>query len=166
MLQIKVNGNQPLEINKQDSSWEINGVPANADIQWQSNGQASVLLDNKSYTAQIEKLDKENKEIILKIDGQRYTMAIKEDIDLLLDKMGINLSAMQKAAPLKAPMPGMILKVLVEPGQVVNKGDGLLILEAMKMENVLKATGTATIKSIKAEEKTAVEKGAVLIEME
>ena len=80
--------------------------------------------------------------------------------------MGINLSALQKAAPLKAPMPGMILKILVTPGQVVNKGDGLLILEAMKMENVLKATGTATIKSIKAEEKTAVEKGAILIEME
>jgi biotin carboxyl carrier protein len=63
-------------------------------------------------------------------------------------------------------MPGMILKVLVEPGQLINKGDGLLILEAMKMENVLKASGTATVKSIKVDERTAVEKGAVLIELE
>jgi biotin carboxyl carrier protein len=60
----------------------------------------------------------------------------------------------------------MILKILVEPGQQINKGDGLLILEAMKMENVLKASGPATVKSIKAEERTAVEKGAVLIELE
>lgn len=165
-MQLNVNGSAPFEIHKQGEEWMINNTAAPADVQWMSNGQISVLLDNKSYVAQIEKLDKENKEIVLKIEGQRYTLSIKEDIDLLLDKMGINLSASQKAAPLKAPMPGMILKVLVSPGQVVNKGDGLLILEAMKMENVLKATGTATIKSIKAEEKTAVEKGAILIEME
>lgn len=165
-MQITVNGQAAIEMNKSDQQWLMNGLVANADIQWQPNGQASVLLDNKSYTAQIEKLDKENKELVLKIDGQRYTLSIKEDIDILLDKMGINLTALQKAAPLKAPMPGMILKVLVEPGQQVNKGDALLILEAMKMENVLKANGTATIKSIKVEEKTAVEKGAVLIEME
>lgn len=165
-MQITVNGQRAIEMNKSNQEWLMNGIAVNADIQWQANGQASILLDNKSYTAQIEKLDKENKELVLKIDGQRYTLNIKEDIDILLDKMGINLSALQKAAPLKAPMPGMILKVLVEPGQQVNKGDALLILEAMKMENVLKASGTATIKSIKVEEKTAVEKGAVLIEME
>jgi biotin carboxyl carrier protein len=63
-------------------------------------------------------------------------------------------------------MPGMILKVLVEPGQQISKGDGLLILEAMKMENVLKASTDATVKSIKAIERTAVEKGAILIELE
>lgn len=165
-MQIIVNGNPAVEMNKSDNQWQMNGELINADIQWQANGQASILWNNKSYTAQIEKIDKENKELILKIDGQRYTLNIKEDIDVLLDKMGINLSAMQKAAPLKAPMPGMILKILVEPGQQVNKGDALLILEAMKMENVLKASASATIKSIKAEEKTAVEKGAILIEME
>lgn len=166
MVQIQVNNKQSFDIDQQDGQWLINGQPAAADIAWQPNGQASILLDNKSYTAQIEKLDKENKEMILRVNGQRYTLSIKEDIDLLLAKMGINMSALHKASPLKAPMPGMVLKVLVEPGQVVNKGDGLLILEAMKMENVLKATGTATIKAIKAEEKTAVEKGAILIEME
>jgi biotin carboxyl carrier protein len=165
-MQITVNSTPAIEINKIDNQWHLNGSLTHADIQWQSNGQASILLENKSYTAQVEKVDKETKEIILKIDGQRYTLSIKEDIDILLDKMGINLSASQKAAPLKAPMPGMVLKILVEPGQLVNKGDALLILEAMKMENVLKATGAATIKSIKAEEKTAVEKGAILIEME
>lgn len=165
-MQITVNGNTAVDIHNNNNEWQLNGQPINADIQWQANGQASILINHKSYTAQVEKIDKDNKELVLKINGQRYTLAIKEDIDILLDKMGINLSAMQKAAPLKAPMPGMILKILVEPGQQVNKGDALLILEAMKMENVLKASGTATIKTIKAEEKTAVEKGAILIEME
>lgn len=165
-MQVKVNAAQSFELAKVDQQWQLNGADIQADIQVQSNGQWSVLLDHKSYNAQLEKIDKENKELVLKIDGQRYTLQIKEDIDVLLDKMGINMSASQKAAPLKAPMPGMVLKVLVSVGQTVNKGDALLILEAMKMENVLKATGTAVIKAIKAEEKTAVEKGAVLIEME
>jgi biotin carboxyl carrier protein len=165
-MQILVNSNQSFNLNLKDDLWEMDSTIVAADIQWQANGQISVLLDNKSYVAQLESLDKINKELILKINGQRYTLGIKEDIDLLLDKMGINLSASLKAAPLKAPMPGMILKVLVQEGQSVQKGDALLILEAMKMENVLKATGSATIKSIKAVEKTAVEKGAILIEME
>jgi biotin carboxyl carrier protein len=165
-MQITVNGQNALDIRKHNNEWYLNEQIVHADIQWQANGQASILIDHKSYTAQIEKIDKDNKELVLKINGQRYTLSIKEDIDILLDKMGINLSAMQKAAPLKAPMPGMILKILVEPGQQVNKGDALLILEAMKMENVLKASSNATIKSIKVEEKTAVEKGAILIEME
>jgi len=63
-------------------------------------------------------------------------------------------------------MPGMVLKVLVEPGQRINKGDGMLVLEAMKMENILKASVDATVKSIKVIERTAVEKGAILIELE
>jgi len=63
-------------------------------------------------------------------------------------------------------MPGMVLKILVSPGQQINKGDGLVILEAMKMENILKATTAATVKAIRVNERTAVEKGAVLIELE
>jgi biotin carboxyl carrier protein len=165
-MQITVNGQSPIDIIKTDDHWQLNGRNIEADIQWQANGQASILINHKNYNIQVEKIDKDNKELILKINNHRYNLTIKEDIDILLDKMGINLSAMQKAAPLKAPMPGMILKVLVEPGQQVNKGDALLILEAMKMENVLKATGPAIIKSIKAVEKTAVEKGVILIEME
>ena len=126
----------------------------------------SVLLNGRSYTAIVDKVDRKSKELTLRIDGQIYKTTIKEPIDLLLSQMGLDLKAMQKAEPVKAPMPGMVLKILVSPGQQVNKGDALIILEAMKMENVLKASGTATVKSIKATERTAVEKGAILIELE
>jgi biotin carboxyl carrier protein len=72
----------------------------------------------------------------------------------------------QKANDLKAPMPGLVLRVLVEEHQVVKKGDSLILLEAMKMENVLKAAGDGVIKKIVAQEKTTVEKGQLLIQME
>lgn len=166
MLQATVNNKNTYSISGEDGKWVLNDTDANLDIQFQPNGLISVLYNNKSFTATLEKLDVKSKEMVLKIDGQAYSVAIKEPIDQLLSSMGLDLKAMKKAEPVKAPMPGMILKVLVEPGQQINKGDGLLILEAMKMENVLKASGPATIKAIKVNERTAVEKGAILIELE
>ena len=126
----------------------------------------SVIYNNKSYTATVDSIDKAAKQMLVSINRQQHTIGIKEPIDQLLTSMGMDLSAMQKAEPVKAPMPGKVLKVMVEEGQQIQKGDGLLILEAMKMENVLKAATDGTVKAINIEEQTAVEKGAILIELE
>ena len=166
MLQLTVNDKNTFSITSADGSMVIDNVPVSWDASMQPNGLVSVLYNDKSYTAIIETIDRKNKEVSLRVNGQLYRTTIKEPIDLLLTNMGINLSATHKAEPVKAPMPGMVLKILVTPGQQINKGDGLIILEAMKMENILKATGPATVKTIKVSERTAVEKGAVLIEME
>lgn len=166
MLQIKVNEQDSFSVTQEDGTLLLNNNAISWDAQFQPNGLISVLYNNKSYTAQIEQIDTKTKSITLTINGQRYQTAIQEPIDLLLTSMGLDLKAMQKIEPVKAPMPGMVLKILVEPGQQINKGDGLLILEAMKMENVLKAQGPATVKAIKVDERTAVEKGAILIELE
>lgn len=166
MLQITTNERNAFTVSHVDGHWHINDSVVNLDAQVQPNGLISILYNNKSYTAVVEKVDIKNKELTLRINGQPHKIVIEEPIDQLLKSMGMDLKAMQKIEPVKAPMPGMILKVLVEPGQQINKGDGLLILEAMKMENVLKAGGSATVKAIKVDERTAVEKGAVLIELE
>ncbi|HYD22578.1 MAG TPA: acetyl-CoA carboxylase biotin carboxyl carrier protein subunit [Flavipsychrobacter sp.] len=166
MLQIKVNNKNSYSVTKEDEKWLINGNVADFDVQPQPNGLLSILYNGKSYTAMVEKVDRKAKELVLRIKGQSHTLRIQEPIDQLLASMGLDMAAMKKAEPVKAPMPGMILKVLVEPGQQINKGDGLLILEAMKMENVLKAGTSATVKAIRVSERTAVEKGAILIELE
>ena len=67
---------------------------------------------------------------------------------------------------IKAPMPGLVLRIEVEEGQVVEAGAGLAVLEAMKMENEIRAPGRAKVGAIKVKEGEAVEKGAVLIELE
>ena len=166
MLQVTVNEKNTYSIAKEDGAWEINGGHANWDAEWQPNGLVSILYNNKSYTAIIESIDKKNKEMALRINNRVYKVAIKEPIDQLLSSMGLDLKAAHKAEPVKAPMPGMVLKILVEPGQQINKGDGLLVLEAMKMENILKAGNSATVKAIRVTERTVVEKGAILIELE
>lgn len=166
MLQLTVNDKNTWSIKNDDGHLVINDTPADWNASWQPNGLISVLHNGKSYTAIVENVDRKAKEVTLKVNGQVYKIAIKEPIDQLLSNMGMDLKSMQKAEPVKAPMPGMVLKVLVTPGQQINKGDGLVILEAMKMENILKATATATVKAIRVNERTAVEKGTVLIELE
>ncbi len=166
MLQATVNDKDTFSIKQEDGKFLISDVAVEWDAAWQSNGLISILYNGKSYTAIIESTDRKTKEVILRVNGQQYKISIQEPIDLLLKNMGMDLRSMQKAEPVKAPMPGMVLKVLVTAGQQINKGDALIILEAMKMENILKATAQATVKSIKVGERTAVEKGAVLIELE
>lgn len=166
MLQTTVNDQHHFSIAPEEGQWLVNGVPASLDTYTASNGLLSLLYKGKSYTAIVEKTDKAAKEVTVRVNGQSYKVAIQEPIDQLLASMGMDLKAMQKVEPVKAPMPGMILKVLVTPGQQISKGDGLLVLEAMKMENVLKATGNAIVKDIRVQERTAVEKGAVLIDLE
>lgn len=166
MLEIKVNGNNTFSIESKEGNWHINDVSVSCDVQEQSNGLISLLYNNKSYTAVLEKVDTVAKELKLNIEGSSFTLSVKEPMDKLLESMGLDLKALQKAEPVKAPMPGMILKIMVEPGQSISKGDGLLILEAMKMENVLKAGSDGVVKAINVKEQTAVDKGAILIELE
>jgi biotin carboxyl carrier protein len=166
MLQLTVNDKHTYAIEQEDGQMTINDAAADWDVSFQPNGLVSVLYNGKSYTAIVEQTDRKTKEVSLRVNGQLYKTTVKEPIDLLLSNMGLDLKAMQKAEPIKAPMPGMVLKILVTPGQQINKGDGLVILEAMKMENILKASGPATVKAIRATERTAVEKGAILIELE
>ena len=100
------------------------------------------------------------------LDGVRF------DVEALDERMrAIRLLAAATAkptgpAPLIAPMPGMIVRVHVEEGDAVHPGQGLVVMEAMKMENELRATSAGTVKRILVAPGTAVEKGVVLLELE
>jgi len=85
---------------------------------------------------------------------------------MLLKKLGMDSLTSKKVNELKAPMPGLVFKVLVDVGQEVNEGDNLMILEAMKMENNLKSPTTGKIIEIKVDEGEAVEKNQILIVFE
>lgn len=74
--------------------------------------------------------------------------------------------ARPEATELKAPMPGLVVRVLAEPGQAVEAGQGLIVLEAMKMENELKARAAGRVRAVRATPGQAVEKGQVLVEFD
>jgi biotin carboxyl carrier protein len=100
------------------------------------------------------------------VNNNIYDLNLQTELDILLDKMGMSSTGSEKMDHVKAPMPGLVLDILVEKGQSVSKGDNLLVLEAMKMENIIKASGSGTVKDIRVSRKDAVEKNQLLIEME
>lgn len=125
-----------------------------------------ILKNGEAYHAEVVHQDFVNKQFTIKINGNDYNIALADEYDQLVKKLGLTTAVTYKVKDIKAPMPGMVLSVNVEPGQTVSRGDALLILEAMKMENVIKSPGDGVVKAVRAEKGMAVDKGAVLIEME
>lgn len=165
MYNIKINGQEELTLNLEAGQINVAGNDLQWDIQPLPNKSFSIIANNKSYVAFLESVDRTRKTMDLRIENSIYSIKIQEPIDLLLEKMGLDISKTQKVEPVKAPMPGLVLKVMVTEGQTIKKGDPVLILEAMKMENVFKASSDATVKAIKIAEGQAVEKGEILIEL-
>ena len=165
MIKATVNGKSVFTINK-DAKLTCN----NEEVDWSAAllpaGDYSVIMDGHSYQAQVLRVERDTKTVVLQVNQQQYEVVIEEPIDQLLASMGIKDAMTKKVNDIKAPMPGLVLKVLVTPGQAIRKGDPVLILEAMKMENVFKAGSDAIVKEIKVAERTAVEKGEVLIVLE
>ena len=142
----------------------IDGTPLDWDIVEVSNGYFHILINRKSYRAEVVKADPATKSFALKINGKVYSVTLKDKFDLLLEKMGMNNGSSGKANHVKAPMPGLIIDLRVKEGDTVMPGDALLILEAMKMENMIKASAQSIVKSVKVKKGDSVEKNQVLIE--
>lgn len=130
------------------------------------SGHYHVLQNGKRYLAILEALDFAEKTVRLKINDVSYSVRLYDRFDELVHKMGLTTAVAHKIKEIKAPMPGLVLNIMVEPGQELVHGDPLLVLEAMKMENVIKSPGEGVIKEIKVAKGKAVEKGEVLIELE
>jgi biotin carboxyl carrier protein len=100
------------------------------------------------------------------LDGFRYEVEALDERTRAIRALSAVGREASGPAPLVAPMPGMIVRISVEVGDIVQAGQGLIVMEAMKMENELRATSAGTVKAILAREGTAVEKGAMLLELE
>ena len=158
--------NTPFQAIVNDKLFEIQADEANAlNIISLNDNSFHILKNNKAYNATVESVDYKTKTFNMKINGTLYVVKINDKYDRLIDQLGMKVGATQKVGDVKAPMPGLVLEVAVSVGETVSKGDKMLILEAMKMENVIKAVGDGIVKAIHITKGTAVEKGQLLIEM-
>ena len=101
--------------------------------------------------------------VTLRIDGVKWSAQVSDERMQLLERMGMSVDDGALDRELLAPMPGKVLSIEVEAGTEVAEGDALLILEAMKMENVLKSPRSGRVEQVQAVAGEAVEKGAVLV---
>ena len=166
MYQVSVNGSDALQF--EDGAHGINPFKGNHEIDLvvKKEGEMHLILNGKSILVHIDNIDYETKTIQARVNGKACTLQVQDKMDLLLKSMGLENAMVKKMNELKAPMPGLVLDILVQPGAAVEKGDPLLVLEAMKMENVIKAAGDGTVKDIKIAAKDAVDKNQVMITFE
>jgi biotin carboxyl carrier protein len=142
------------------------GQITSLDIQEVSSTKFHVLKENCSFKAEIISSNFLKKHYTVKINSNIYEIDISDQLDLLIEEMGLSLGSAQIINDIKAPMPGLILDVLVQVGDTVKEGDYLLVLEAMKMENTLSALGDGVVKSVSVIKGEKVEKNQLLIEIE
>ena len=157
MYYSKVNDSYQSEINPDELDWDLLEI---------KDGKFHILQNNQSVEATVLEADYNEKTFKIKINQNTYDVSLKDKFDLLVEQLGFSNMTAKKVNNIKAPMPGLVLDIVVNVGDEVSKGDSVLILEAMKMENVIKAEGDAVIKSISIEKGTAVEKNQILVEFE
>lgn len=155
---------QVFEIEGSGDALTLNNARLDWDIVPLGNGHYHILHQGQGYSAELVKVDSATKTFTLKINGQLQVVELKDKFDLLLEKMGMQHTGAGKVNNIKAPMPGLIIDLKISAGDTVKAGDPLLILEAMKMENILKSPGDGVVKSIKIKKGDSVEKGQVLVE--
>lgn len=144
----------------------INGSPFTLDVATPQPNTFHILRNNKSYNCRILSVDHKTKSFVIEVNKNRYTMVVQDQYAALLEKLGMNKFQSQQVLEVKAPMPGMVLDIMVEKHAIVLAGAPLIVLEAMKMENVLKSPVAGTIKAISVKKGTAVEKNQLLISFE
>lgn len=162
MIKVQVGQHEAKEFSSEDLKMMSNQL----DIKEFSAGNFSILKGAESHEIRIQSIDKEKKIVYVNINGKATSFSIKDKMDLLLEKLGFDTTKSTKMNQLKAPMPGLVIEYFVKEGDEVQAGDKLMILEAMKMENVIKATGEGKIKKLVVSKGNTVEKNQLLIEFE
>jgi biotin carboxyl carrier protein len=122
----------------------------------------SVMLNGRSHRVLVLKEDRESGTIRMRVGGFSYTVQLQDEQERLIQTLGLDRAA-KRITEIKAPMPGLVLNILVKAGDTVKKNDPVLVLEAMKMENVIKAPGDAVVAEVPAMLGKAVEKGQLLV---
>jgi biotin carboxyl carrier protein len=151
------------KIEKQGNHLLINGQSFAPDVVRIDDHRLHLLLNGRGYVVELLKHD--GSELSLQVNKKHFELDIRSELDIMLNKLGVQAKESSKINDIKAPMPGLVLRTIVTQGQGVAKGDPLLVLESMKMENVIKSPGAGVVDALLVQTGAAVEKGEVLVRL-
>jgi biotin carboxyl carrier protein len=122
----------------------------------------SLIVDNRSFEIEVDNTEDEYRVLV---DGRNYRIDLVDERRMRIGgtQSGLDLKGRQNVS---VPMPGKIVAVLVGEGDAVDRGQGLVIVEAMKMENEVRSPIAGEVKEIKIKPGDTVEGGAVLLVVE
>jgi biotin carboxyl carrier protein len=139
---------------------EINGAPMRIDlVHMDGENTYSLLIDGRSYTATVLEA---NERCRIMIDGAVYEVEVEQE-DLARLRSEVKRKHRAGGEQIKAPMPGRVIAIEVKAGDTVAPGQGLIVIEAMKMENELRTHAGGVVKEVRAGVGDAVNKNDVLI---
>jgi biotin carboxyl carrier protein len=147
----------------QDGELEIGGKPVMADVKRIDSRTFSVLTNGSSYTVVAQKHE-DGYQLLL--NGRQMMLRVESERTRLLKQFEHRSHTGTKNLEIKAPMPALVVKLEVAVGDTVTQGQGLLVLEAMKMENEIKSHSSGRVKEILVTQGTPVEKGQLLMLLE
>ena len=154
----------------QEAKWKFDGkdvlTTEGAFVKWYDDRFFLIIHNGKKFYGEIVKNNSESNELTIKVNHRVFQVKRKGELDELIASLGMDKPKIKKLNQLTSPMPGRILQIFVQQGQEVALNENILSLEAMKMENIIKAEGIGKVKEIKIQEGAVVDKGAVLIEFE
>lgn len=149
---LAINRNGELVVNDSQHSLDFRAID--------EAGLYSIIVDNESYEVLIEESDGEYRVLI---DGVLYQARVVDERASRLAAAAGAFAPSSGELLIKSPMPGLIVQVPVKEGDAVKKGQVVVILESMKMENELKAPRDGTVASVKVAQRQAVEQGQALL---
>ncbi len=153
----------PVEVSGQNGRYRIvvGDEVADVDARPVAEGIWSILLGGASHVVDVSERDGV---AVVEVDGERYHIRVEEETRYIIRTRGRKAAAGGQV--LKAPMPGKVVHIEVEVGQAVTPGDGLVVLEAMKMENEFRATVPGSVKEIRVQVGQTVNPGDTLVVIE
>ena len=158
-------GQRTLEVEVGPEGVEVDGVAVSADLAHVAGTDLrSLILDGKSY--RIPATRREDGRWDLHLRGRRYTAEAVDERTRAIRDMAASSGEPTGPRPIRAPMPGLVLKLEVEVGDRVEAGQGVAIVEAMKMENELRAEAPGVVTRIHVAPGQAVEKDQILIDLQ
>jgi biotin carboxyl carrier protein len=153
----------PIELSRDGEQWRFRlqgSAERTARVCEAEPSVYSVLIDGRSYDARVEETPVG---LVVVIGGHRFEIGVRDPRRMSRKHGGPGHEGLQNVT---APMPGKIVRVLVAPGDEVAAGQGLLVVEAMKMQNELKALRPGRVSTISAREGATVSAGEVLATIE
>ena len=161
MLQVNINNSRTIEVSKEGKDLLLDGTSSDYELIKRTDASFTIIKATKIYHVEILSLD--GRKASISINNKAHKVEISSHMDQILEELGMNASSANQVKEIKAPMPGSILSVNVKENDTVQAGDPILVLEAMKMENVIKSPGDGVVNKIHISEKENVEKNQVLI---
>ncbi len=163
MRKVEIDGSE-YNVSVKDNQFYLNDQRIDIDIKDINQNEYHIIVEDQSISAKILDLDQKNNLLKLKIGDHTFECSVKDVRDQFRHFIQMANPSEAQTKAVISPMPGLIQKILVKEGDEIKKNTPLIILNAMKMENVIKASEDGKIERIDVKEEQQVEKGKVLIQ--